>query len=47
MVEGRRERGGAAMSTGSPARYDVETVRKDFPILDRLVHGDHRLVSAS
>ena len=26
------------------ATYDVEAVRKDFPILDRLVHGDRPLV---
>ncbi len=25
-------------------RYDVEAVRKDFPILDRVVHGDRPLV---
>lgn len=28
----------------SPAGYDVARLRKDFPILDRRVHGDRRLV---
>jgi cysteine desulfurase / selenocysteine lyase len=32
------------MSTSTAGAYDVEAVRKDFPILDRLVHGDRPLV---
>ncbi|MCT2583303.1 cysteine desulfurase [Actinophytocola gossypii] len=32
------------MTTTTAAPFDVETVRKDFPILSRLVHGDKPLV---
>ncbi len=32
------------MTTGAAPAYDVERVRKDFPILSRLLHGDVPLV---
>ncbi|MHB1613481.1 MAG: cysteine desulfurase [Actinomycetes bacterium] len=34
----------ASPGTGGAPGYDVEAVRKDFPALDRLVHGDRPLV---
>src|SRR5262249_19587397 len=34
--------GGPLVIAGAP--YDVEAIRKDFPILGRLVHGDRPLV---
>jgi cysteine desulfurase/selenocysteine lyase len=34
----------APQSSAVSPGYDVEAVRKDFPILDRVVHGDKRLV---